>query len=616
MATSTRCERLDFLAALAQLRSEFNAAKVDIKTREERLENALRELVGSVKDAAGNSGLKENNQLAQAVDNTNKKITASLENWRTDVNRYQRDTEFRENFGDSLLVYVYGKVKAGKSSIGNYVAYGHGDPHRSIIDAAEPTPEFFCEAIAEDAEQPEAKLTAAALEEKRKLAAQRKLDAQRSLAEQRKFTVGACETTASIQGFKLSGLTWIDSPGLHSKTKPNGGLAQEYVAAADLVLYPMSSSQPGRATDLEEIADLLHKGKRVEVVITRCDVTEEDVDNGEIVQTLKMKPDKDRTVQSEYVYKEIVQLGQKQRDDQLEVLTVSVRYAEEHADDIAQIEKSGMNALFRKLTALTQSEGVRLKKETPLNNLRAFVTQIRTGDLSVKKLRSDLEPLEKNIAEQRRQLKQKQTIVIGRVLTELNPLIEDAVRKENTRRDIKALEKTCTEHLQRIISTHVDKALSDIFNETQSAVDNAVRFQELNKLPEFRDKFKEVSAKKETGGIFGLSLGALAGGVAGFLLGGPAGLVLGASLGSGIGSTAEAALAGTKIESVPVGNNMLDVLNETMKIFDAAAHKTVETAFTEMDNNFLKPIEQQAQTVNAALDRFVNILEKEVYPPQ
>ncbi|PQJ96335.1 hypothetical protein [Chromatium okenii] len=59
------------------------------------------------------------------------------------MNRYQRNTEFRENFGDSLLVYVYGKVKAGKSSIGNYVAYGHGDPHRSIIDAAEPTPEFF-----------------------------------------------------------------------------------------------------------------------------------------------------------------------------------------------------------------------------------------------------------------------------------------------------------------------------------------------------------------------------------------------------------------------------------------------------------------------------------------
>ncbi|WP_172452641.1 GTPase [Chromatium okenii] len=72
---------------------------------------------------------------------------------------------------------------------------------------------------------------------------------------------------------------------------------------------------------------------------------------------------------------------------------------------------------------------------------------------------------------------------------------------------------------------------------------------------------------------------------------------------------------GTKTERVNLGNNMQDVLAETMNIFSEAAHKTVDTAFAEMDNNFLKPIEQQAQTVNAALDHFVNILEKEVYPP-
>ncbi|PQJ96342.1 dynamin family protein [Chromatium okenii] len=262
--------RQNLLTALAQLRGEFNAAKVGIKPREKTLERALSELARSVSIASNNSGLKEDNFLTQAVANTNEKITASLAKWRADVSRQQRNTEFREQFGDSLLVYVCGKVKAGKSSIGNYVAYGHGDPNRSIIDAAEPTPEFFCEAIAEDAKKPEAELTAAELEEKRKLAA------QRNLAEQRKFAVGACERTASIQGFKLSGLTWIDSPGLHSRTEPKGELAQGYVDAADLILYSMSSSQPGRKTDLEEIADLLQKGKRVEVVITRCDMTDVD----------------------------------------------------------------------------------------------------------------------------------------------------------------------------------------------------------------------------------------------------------------------------------------------------------------------------------------------------
>ncbi|MBK1642122.1 hypothetical protein CKO12_09580 [Chromatium okenii] len=381
--------RQNLLTALAQLRGEFNAAKVDIKPREKTLERALSELARSVSIASNNSGLKEDNFLTQAVINTNIKIAASLAKWREDVSRQQRNTEFREQFGDSLLVYVYGKVKAGKSAIGNYVAYGHGDPNRSIIDAAEPTPEFFCEAIAEDAKKPEAELTAAELEEKRKL------DAQRNLAEQRKFAVGACETTSFIQGFKLSGLTWIDSPGLHSRTEPKGQLAQDYVDAADLILYPISSNQPGRATDLEEIADLLQKGKRVEVVITRCDVTEVDKnDAGELIYQLVMKSDSDRAMMSKYTYDQIVQLEKKQCNDQLEVLTVSVRYAEEHDNNADELEKSGMNALFRKLTALTQSESVRLKKETPLNNLRAVVNHILTGDLSVKELRDDLTLLE------------------------------------------------------------------------------------------------------------------------------------------------------------------------------------------------------------------------------
>jgi hypothetical protein len=238
---------------------------------------------------------------------------------------------------------------------------------------------------------------------------------------------------------------------------------------------------------------------------------------------------------------------------------------------------------------------VRLKEKTPGNNLRAFVNHIHTGSLSVEKLRSELEPLEKSIAEQRSQLKQKQTIIIGRVLTELNPLIEDAVRKENMRRDIKALKKTCIEHLQRIVSNHVDMALREIFNETQSAVDNAVRFQELKQLPEFRDNFKEISVETKSG-FWGNLVKALIG---------PAATL----------PFIESIFTGTRTERVNLGNNTLDVIAETTKIFNEAAKKAIDTAFAEIDNNFLKPIEQQAQTVNVALDRFVNILEKEVYPP-
>lgn len=596
----TSCARKEFLVALGQLRDDFNNVKVDIEQREATLRRAIDDLTRSTLSTSDTSvtlGLTANNPLAISVKNANKKIEASLKVWQEKTERYECNTEFRKNFGDSLLVYVYGKVKAGKSSIGNYVAYGHGDPDDAIIEAGLPSPEFFFEKAAKNDEQSETEAT---------------------LKERRKFAVGACETTASIQGFKLSGLTWIDSPGLHSKTEGNGKLAQEYVDAADLILYPMSSSAPGRASDLQEIAELLQNGKRVEVVITRCDVTEEDEDdNGEICEQLVMKSKKDRDAQSKHVYDEIIKIKPKthaKNNGELEVLTVSVRYAEMHSNDPIELENSGMTALFHKLTALTQSEGVRLKQETPINNLRAFVDHIRDGDSSVKALRDDLKPLEDSMKQQRQELQRKQAAVIGRVLSELNPLIDDAVRNENTRRDMKALERTCTDHLQRVVEKHTNQALNEIFEETQSAVNNAVRFQEFKDLPAFRDITKDIEiSNKAKGGGWGAVLGGLAGAALG-TFGGPAGIAAGFSIGSGLGGAAGAGLAGSKTKRISLGDNMHDVLAETTRIFNEAAEKTIAEAFEGMDQNFLMPIEQRAKDVNLALDRFIVILNQEVYP--
>lgn len=596
----TSCARKEFLVALGQLRDDFNNVKVDIEQREATLRRAIDDLTRSTLSTSDTSvtlGLTANNPLAISVKNANKKIEASLKVWQEKTERYECNTEFRKNFGDSLLVYVYGKVKAGKSSIGNYVAYGHGDPDDAIIEAGSPSPEFFFEKAAKNDEQSETEAT---------------------LKERRKFAVGACETTASIQGFKLSGLTWIDSPGLHSKTEGNGKLAQEYVDAADLILYPMSSSAPGRASDLQEIAELLQNGKRVEVVITRCDVTEEDEDdNGEICEQLVMKSKKDRDAQSKHVYDEIIKIKPKthaKNNGELEVLTVSVRYAEMHSNDPIELENSGMTALFHKLTALTQSEGVRLKQETPINNLRAFVDHIRDGDSSVKALRDDLKPLEDSMKQQRQELQRKQAAVIGRVLSELNPLIDDAVRNENTRRDMKALERTCTDHLQRVVEKHTNQALNEIFEETQSAVNNAVRFQEFKDLPAFRDITKDIEiSNKAKGGGWGAVLGGLAGAALG-TFGGPAGIAAGFSIGSGLGGAAGAGLAGSKTKRISLGDNMHDVLAETTRIFNEAAEKTIAEAFEGMDQNFLMPIEQRAKDVNLALDRFIVILNQEVYP--
>lgn len=173
--------------------------------------------------------------------------------------------------GDSFLVYVYGKVNAGKSSLGNYIATGHHKPSREQVTQyhRECLTYGWQAASAEHNQVQEGRLEAG-------------------------FGVDRQECTRDIQYFTLPGLTWVDSPGLHSKTPENGELARRYAESADLVVYVMSAANPGRDTDLQEIRTLLALKKPMVFVITRADAFEEDEIDGEIVQQRIMMSSEDR----------------------------------------------------------------------------------------------------------------------------------------------------------------------------------------------------------------------------------------------------------------------------------------------------------------------------------
>ena len=124
--------------------------------------------------------------------------------------------------------------------------------------------------------------------------------------EDEEFEVKRTEATSEIQGFRLSGLTWIDTPGLASMTKDNGDLAKEYIESADFIIYPISSDAPGRATDIKEISELFEKNKQVSIIITKSDKTKRQVVNGKVKGVLNNKSLQDRKKQEEYVLSEIL----------------------------------------------------------------------------------------------------------------------------------------------------------------------------------------------------------------------------------------------------------------------------------------------------------------------
>ncbi len=594
------CSRDTLLDTLFQLRNEFDAAKANVQQREARLQAALQQLRASLSVTVSQSAdsLADSNPLRLAALEMDHKIAARLVEWQHRVEKHERNTEFRQDFGDSLLVFVYGKVKAGKSSLGNYVAYGSSDPDPQTVEAARnkgQAPDFFLKASTTDnPEQGEARLKQAG-----------------------KFAVGVVETTSAIQGFRLPGLTWVDSPGLHSATEANGELARQYAEAADLILYPMNSGQPGRASDLDEIAGLLRGRKPFLPLITRCDFMDLDEDEeGTIVRTLQMKSARDRQEQSSRIQEDIIAKAREESRQLLDthLLTVSVRYAETYPHATQALHDSGLSSLFAAMTKLTHEQGVTLKKETPLNNLRSFVDQILAGDLSTRTLQHDLKTVLEQVNQQRDRLEKSRLAVVGQVMCELDPAIGDIVRQQGGKSDTRQLVQQCQDITRQIVTRHTTKALAEALKHAETALTGALRFDQFNAIPEFRHIHEDICVSRQTRNqAVGSGLGTVVGGLVG-LPGGPIGSAVGSVFGGILGTLLSKLVDGHSLQSVVVGNNLQEINQVALEIAGHAAHQAITQTFPQFDQQFLWPVEKTAHDLTAALQHFETQLQKEVRP--
>lgn len=348
--------RPDLLNTFAEVAQGFSSAKQTIAKREKCFFDALDSLKDNLDaaiDSINKTQLSETNPLANRLKEYIEEFAHRSKQWQVGVRDFKRGTEFREQFDDSFLVFVYGKVKAGKSSLGNYIALGNSDPSDGSIRK-------------NSTEKPVFKVHAQS---------SAKGGDYKNEAEQRqRFKVGETETTSSIQTFSLPGLTWVDSPGIHSMQGDNGRLAKDYVSSADLVVYAMSSHHPGRRTDLEEIFQLLTQRKPLIILLTGSDQQDDDEDeDGNIISKLVMKSRFDRDAQVDYVAKELNEIASDKKKLILsEVVPVSVKFAEisENAPD--DFSESGMSRFLERMSEIAKGSSVRLKMNTPLNNLRSF----------------------------------------------------------------------------------------------------------------------------------------------------------------------------------------------------------------------------------------------------
>ncbi|MEZ9733279.1 hypothetical protein AB4291_18780 [Vibrio cyclitrophicus] len=525
-----------FYSKTSALATELKAIENQTKQQEQELIRKIHHVVSTVK-AVSHLNVT-NNPVEKFIQGNFEQIHALMAKWEYKVNSYQTNLEFRKDFGDSLLVFVYGKVKAGKSSLGNYIATGQSDPTLEWLESLDEKlhkPQFFKEA--------------------------QNTEFGEDIDYSKGFAVGTSETTSCIQGFRAPGFTWVDSPGLHSINGANGDLAKQYSDSADLIVYPCNSAQPGRRSDFEELRKLILAKKRIMVLITRC--SEEEIvdfdEEGMPITELVMKSDKNRADQEHYLKQELDLLCDELGEYiDTSAQSISVHYAQHYGSSAEAMKHSGMQNFFDNLSALIESEGIELKKQVPQKNLHALYSLLVSEDseLSVAKIDDQVSTALNAIKKSVAALKFDTEKVQAEIAFEFSFMLDELVDKHAATKDTKALNQEFSTFIDSLISEryypvldkHCSEALGNLKGLTTAiAEQGGIAFEDVEQEIEINYTKKYQAA--------GSGLGAVVGGAIGFFVGGPVGMSIGATAGSMVGGEAAKLVDAKGEEKIVVGDN-------------------------------------------------------------
>ena len=602
--TKKTISREALLASFGTLATQFTSSLKEAQALEQTFDASRAKLVQAISGHLQNAknSLPDTNPLQGPLSQFVATMTQTSSEWDTKVAGRQKGVKFRQGFEDSLLVFVSGKVKSGKSSLGNYIAWGHTDPTDDI--KRQTPPEHHPTYKSHDRKNVEGG------------------DGQNEAVNKREFRVGATEATSSIQSFSLPGLTWVDSPGLHSMKEENGNLAREYLDHADLILYTMKSDAPGRASDLAEIRELIYKDKRTLLLLTGSDDIEgEDVnDSGDLIQCVVMKDAERRAKQQDYVRGELKELP---GSDKLEVISISSRYAQEHAHDPVAFLDSGIGSFCATLQEICQSEGVKIKQRVPMKNLHHFLAECENDLVPYQKLMTDFRPvlrkLDENLKNQiSKHSREGQNDLKRFINTFFVSLESNRGDADHITRELKNFNSKLGEKFQAIANERLQIIADDLTKEFQSSVKNTYQHSLLSQIPDF--KIDTITEKVEAGTRSGTKkrnagIGSLIGAGIGFLVGGPAGAAVGSMVGGGLGGiTGDSASIQYRDVQIIVGDNLQDIrrklLDTHCEALDVLLQKNSTNLWQEFDgsiNDLLKQLTAEIEQFDLELQ---NLLQK------
>jgi predicted GTPase len=405
---------------------EFRFIAADIEEILRRLEDWLFRLNSDLRSSRSvSSGLSKRSALVYEAGSIDTILIESAQKWAQQWSRLRPAQELADSFEDKVLLLVFGKFNAGKSSLCNFLADRFAAHGKAV--------EYF------------------------------HVEGGRIVETTEPFKEGATETTARLQGVRLSGkLVLLDTPGLHSVTPENAALTQRFTDSADGVLWLTSSTAPGQVQELDELGRELHRNKPLLPVVTRSDIFEEDEVDGEICKVLRNKTADNRAVQETDIKaraeEKLTMMGVPEALLKQPV-SVSVYMARGKNETKSALSDAGFDGLFSALVEIiepTLAYKRRKTAETFLHHLEENVLDTLCCD--VLPLLSELDMSAKNaLAMLERHLDQIERAVLRNVLPTLPSLLDDYA----TTRDVNVIYENLSGSIAIAFLHETEKQLTD-----------------------------------------------------------------------------------------------------------------------------------------------------------
>lgn len=584
----------EFIEKLQHMKMQLSNFSSEADTRREDVFKLIKNFAQNSRKAVpfidGNQSDLEKAMLAAINELQN-----SIETWNKRIEISRKGVKFMQEHEKYLMIMIFGAVKSGKSSLGNFIAgkdfldadfdnvYKHLEPTKfGTIDVKRSTGGL-------------------------------KTDEKGN----QWFSEGVLDTTGNIQFFTLSGMRWIDSPGTGAIAKATDtqdgrtmdDMVKEYIPYTDMCIFLQNSGEPGLKEDMQFIKLLNKENQTALVVISKSDEPVEDEDeNGNLITCWEAKSNEKREDQNDYVYSQIKEACPDVSSKKYAVLPISTYLAQNGIKnkDEKMYMSSNLDKLMKIIGDKATDDVIAIKQRKPKLNINAFIAGIIAGhddDVSVTTLMETFDGIKNSIDECKRKLEKKKVSIKHQVGLEIELIIKKNLRQWAKDVETKGTKFSDAEISKRIIEL-VMPVMSQSLNESIANVIDSYKEQTIapislsisggglrKKVKKIEQKYEEVYYEKRD----------------------PDGFLEHVASFFGKEYYARRIKEGKKVHTIDMGTNINEFVEKVIPVINDVLDKHIDGSIDRITNTYFLPQEEYIEEMRGSLQNLKEKLQSYKY---